>query len=323
MLHILLLVLKIIGIIIVSLLSVILLTLCLILFVPMHYTVHAQRTEGDGNPPVEAKAKITWLLHFLQISVCYPSEVYLKCKVFAIPVFRLPRKEKSFKTENKKKNRKATAEEEYHETAYQSQESVMENDEISSGKSEKKEKNYPEKEGAEADGTTQQTSAEQTDTPKISFWKKIQNFLGKIRHLFQNIRYTITGIYDKIKNVCGNIEYYHKVFQSDTFQQAFSLCRSELGKVFRYLKPRKFSAELTIGTNDPATTGQILAYYGILYPLIGHHVTVIGDFENQRLEGTVFIKGKVKVFTLLKAGVRIYFNKDIRKLLKLLKKEEL
>ena len=33
-------------------------------------------------------------------------------------------------------------------------------------------------------------------------------------------------------------------------------------------RPRKFQADLTVGMDDPAATGKILSYYGMLYPLI-------------------------------------------------------
>ena len=73
---------------------------------------------------------------------------------------------------------------------------------------------------------------------------------------------------------------------------------------------------------DPAATGQVLAVYGILYPLVGDHVRVMGEFEQKRIEGTLFIKGRMTLFRFVKTACRIYFNRDIRKLIKLLKKED-
>ena len=78
-----------------------------------------------------------------------------------------------------------------------------------------------------------------------------------------------------------------------------------------------------IGMDDPAATGKILSYYGILYPFIGGHVNIVPDFDRKRIEGSVLIKGKVRLFTFIKAALRIYFSKDIRKLLSLFKKEDI
>lgn len=302
MLHILLLILKIIGITIGILLGILVLGLCLALFVPVHYQITASRTEGEGNPPIEATAKITWLLHFINVKIKYPAEVYLKARIMFIPIFQLPPKLKKEKRSKDKPDKL---------------------------KKQKPEKNNTKKDNAEIKNSevikaTEPTKEERvSDKEKESLWTKICNFFAKICQFFQNIRYTIIGIYDKIKKIRENIEYYLGILQSDTFKQAFALCKEELAAVFRYIKPRKFNAELTIGMEDPATTGKLLSYYGILYPYIGNHVTVIGDFENKRFEGNVFIKGKIKLFTILRAGIRIYFSKDIRKLLKLFNKEEL
>ena len=120
-----------------------------------------------------------------------------------------------------------------------------------------------------------------------------------------------------------NIQYYREVFESDPFRQSAELCKKELGRAFKRLKPDRFEADIIVGTEDPASTGEILAVCGLLYPLIGPHVQVVGDFdcEKAHIEGQVYIRGKVRVITLIRTAVRIYFNKDIKKLIKLLKKE--
>ncbi|MDE6739265.1 MAG: DUF2953 domain-containing protein, partial [Lachnospiraceae bacterium] len=101
------------------------------------------------------------------------------------------------------------------------------------------------------------------------------------------------------------------------------LCKGELGYVFRKLKPDKFEANLNIGMEDPATMGQILAVYGMLYPLIGQCVRLVGDFESEstHIEGKLAICGRIRTFTFLRVLIRVYMNKDIRTLIKLLKKE--
>ena len=94
MLHILLLILKIIGIILGSLLGILLLCLILALFVPVRYRADAGRTEGEGNPPVEFSAKITWLLHFINIRLEYSTEFRLRVRVLFFTLFCLPKKQK-------------------------------------------------------------------------------------------------------------------------------------------------------------------------------------------------------------------------------------
>ncbi len=317
MLHILLLILKIIGIILAVLIGCILLALCLALFVPVHYRVELKRTESESSPPIEVKAKITWLLHFININILYPSDIYLKVRILFITLFRLPPKKKRGKKKNKDSKGKSNKKE--NEKVKEAQERGQSDVSIKA-ENVKTEQNAKDTEDESAESTSPDNADEETqDTnPKLSLKGK----LIKIWNLFKNIWYTIKGICDKIKEILENIEYYLDIIKSDTFSQAFSLCKDELVSILNYVKPRKFIADLIIGMDDPAATGQILSYCGILYPLIGNNVIVTGDFDRKRIEGSVFFKGRIKLFTFLKAVIRIYFSKDIRKLLKLFKKEE-
>ena len=107
--------------------------------------------------------------------------------------------------------------------------------------------------------------------------------------------------------------------EGEPFKRALSLCKGELLSIAKSLKPDQFEAQLVVGLDDPASTGEVLAVCGMLYPLLGGHVDVAGDFENKRLEGRVFIKGKLRFFTFLRVALKIYFNRDIKKLIRLFK----
>ncbi len=315
MLHILLLILKIIGIILGTLLAVLLIGFCLALFVPVHYRIEARRTEAEGAPPIEAEGSVTWLLHFVNVRFRYPADVYLRARLFVITVFRLPPQKKAegnkrggeHKKDGKGMNEKK---EEYEKPC------------VESGRELEEAKEQCQENLKEEEKQNEERTGESQDVPKRSIAEKIKNLFSKIWKIFQNIWYTLTGICDKIRTIWENIEYYVGVLQSDTFQKAFSLCKAELCSILSYIRPRTFQVDLTIGMDDPAATGKILSYYGMLYPLIGEHVTIVSDFERKRIEGSVLIKGKVKLFTFIKAAVRIYFSKDIRRLLSLFKKEE-
>lgn len=388
MLHILLLILKIIGITLGILIGIILLALCLALFVPIRYRLRVERTEetdaldAAGNkaageaeaaahPPVEVMAKVTWLLHFINIRLTYSNELKIRLRLLFFTIFKIPSKPKkkegkarkakkrgASKKADKDKTTAKDAEPEKADSQEYASKSDMAEQAEQTGESEQTNKsdkisraemvNTPEntirskstsasddnKAISEADkaNRTNNTSNDYTGQqkedgeddgqdapPKLSLKEKFIKICG----FFKNIWYTIRTICDRIKNIFENIEYYLDIIKSDTFKASFALCRGELVKVLSYIKPRKFEGELVIGTGDPASTGQIIAYYyAILYPFIGTHLRVVGDFEQKRVEGLVLIKGKIKLFTIIKAALRIYFNKDIKKLLKLFKKED-
>lgn len=187
--------------------------------------------------------------------------------------------------------------------------------------------------------TEQETESEENSSESVKFSltgkirkliEKIKDFIEKIKHtvdkikaFFENIQYTIRNFCDKIKSTLDNIQYYREVMESDSFKQSMELCKGELGYVFRKLKPDKLEADVNVGMEDPATMGQILAVYGMLYPLIGQNVRLVADFESEstHIEGKLDIRGRIRAFTFLRVLIRVYMNKDIRKLIKLLKKE--
>ena len=366
MLHIILLILKIIGIILLCILGVLLLAIVCVLFVPVRYQIEVNREEGEGKPPFTACAKVTWLLHLVNILVRYPADVIVRVRLTIFTLFRIPKKEKEGGKKAKEPEKEAETEkkaekqppdgqadsgrsqvqEETAESRTQpetitdtaiTQQSVAESspednyeafDSSFTGMESPTDSGQtPERSGAQEEEPAGQEQDAGT-TEKFSLPGKIRGIIDKIKQivekiksLFENIQYTIRKICDKIKSTLDNIEYYREVFESEPFQQSWQLCYGELKSVFKSLKPDKFEADFIVGMDDPATTGQILAIYGILYPLVGQNIQVVGDFERTHVEGYLYMCGRIRAFTFLKVAIRIYFNKDIRKLMKLLKKE--
>lgn len=290
MISVLLTILKIAGIVILVLLGSLLTILLLVLFVPVRYTITANRNVTD-EVPIRARIKVTWLLHILNMLFSYPEAAYLRVRVFCFTIFRSDQPKDSGKKSDKN-----------------SEESKPEA--TSSVPKETEAIKEPEKERI----STAEAEQEENKPTRRSFFKKLISLL-------KNIKYTIIKIYDKIKHIFRNIRYYLKVIQSETFKRAFGVCKSQIFDVLKSVRPRKVKGNLHIGTGDPASTGQILSVYGMLYPLIGNNILITPDFEQQIVEGDLFIKGKITVFKLLKAAWKIYFNRDIRRVLKLLKRE--
>ncbi len=74
MLHILLLILKIIGIIIAVILGILVLLVCVVLFVPVRYDMEAVSKGTFAKTCM--KAKVTWLLHLVRVNLCYEDKVF-------------------------------------------------------------------------------------------------------------------------------------------------------------------------------------------------------------------------------------------------------
>lgn len=299
-LTVLLLILKILGIVLLVLLGILLALLLIVLFVPVRYQGSGYRKEEDPVP-VHVQLKVTWLLHLVRVSFIYPEEAFLKVKILFFQI--LPAKEKKKKASNKKKDDRDAKKE-------------------ADGKRPKTDKK-------EAGSGVSDTASDQkisdegnaADEDGGDDRRTLLDFVRKLFFAIRNIKYTIRKIYDKIKHIIHNIRYYIKILQTESFKRAFVLCREQLLRLMKIVLPRKVSGTFTIGMEDPAATGQILSIYGILYPLIGDSITVIPDFEKPVMEGSFRFKGKITAFTLIRIAAKIYFDKDLKRVICLFKKE--
>lgn len=291
-LTVLLLILKILGIVLLVLLGILLALLLIVLFVPVRYQGSGYRKEGDPVP-VHVQLKVTWLLHLVRVSFIYPEEAFLKVKILFFQI--LPAKEKKKKASNKKEA------------------------DGKKPKTDKKEVGSDVSDTASDQKISDEGNAADEDGGDDR--RTISDFVRKLFFAIRNIKYTIRKIYDKIKHIIHNIRYYIKILQTESFKRAFALCREQLLRLMKIVLPRKVSGTFTIGMEDPAATGQILSIYGILYPLIGDSITVIPDFEKPVMEGSFRFKGKITAFTLIRIAAKIYFDKDLKRVICLFKKE--
>lgn len=303
MISVLLTILKLLGIILLSLLGLLLLLLLLVLFVPVRYAAVAQR-ETESGQAFTLRLKATWLLHFLNIHFVYPDEAYIKARILCFTVFRSD-KEKKPPKEKPNKDRPRTPE--------PGPEKPREEEALP--KEALPEKIQDVKDGGTRKQGPQEQEPEQEEKPSG------KDFFRKLFALLKNLRYTIAQICDKIKKIVKNIKYYIGILNSDEFKKSFQLCSSQAGALFRHIRPQRVKGNLLIGTGDPASTGQILAVYGMLYPFLGNQIAVTADFEQRIVEGELSIKGRATVFRLIRCAWIIYFNKDLRRLIKMLKRE--
>ncbi len=301
MLQLILLILKIIGIVLLCLLGLFLFLLCMILFVPIRYRIWAERTAEPEN--MAAQAKITWLLHIVSVVFSYEEGKFERSvRIFGI---RLNLDKKKTDTEKSKKRLK--------EPEYELPESTeavkqVENNPVQSNKN---------RIVSQDESNPRKISQKE----KQSFFSKCREFIKKLMDLLFNFKERLTALFKKLAGVKNNLDYYIEAFEDERNQRVIKLCLFQLGKIFKTIKPRKFRAVLHVGLGDPASTGQMLVILGMIYPLFEGGLRVIPEYEEVLLEGTLFLKGRVTSFVFLRAAWKIYFNKNFRRLMRILKKE--
>lgn len=348
-----LMILKIIGILALILVGVCLLLLGAVLFVPIRYKVSAACQTEPGQ--VSAQARLSWLLHLLTVRIAYDNGLVCKVRLFGITVYDIAKKElyeeraarKRQKKEHRQKAEKKAGNQAKEREAGKEQEQKRKTESRPLEKEQQDKQEQPERTGQGAQHRTQERQTAkfreqekeqkqeqkqdektaQAETgpaePKKGFRKRIAEFFRMLYRRLKNIQYTIRGFCDKIKQIVENIAYYREMLEREESKKAFLCCKKQLFRIWQNIRPGKLKLAMEIGFDDPAATGQFVAFYSMFYPWIYHTVTLEPDFENSVLKGTFFCRGRVTVFVLLRAAWILYFDKNIRTFLRLWKKEEI
>lgn len=289
-------ILKIIGSIILILLGVLLCVICLVFFVPLRY-----RAEGEYNEAYRMQAKASWLLHIVSFLLLLEKDkpLQIKLRLFGIPVYDNLKEKKERRVRPKKEKRKKKKEEPQPEIV------------AASLPQEAEESKEPEPEKAQ----------EAVDTPVNAAPEEKRSLYVKLINFFKKIKYTIQKICDTIRNVKDNLDYYTSLLQEESTLAAFASCKKQLVRVLRHLSPQKFQVKLHIGREDPAAMGDIMGVWGMLYPIHMGRIELYPDFEQQIMEGSFSVKGRITVFVFVRAMIILIFDKDIGRLRKRLTRE--
>ena len=329
-------ILKIIGIVLAALTGLVIVLALLLLFVPVRYKVKGLRTGEEGDPPIEAVASVSWLLHIIHVSFFYPGEKKLIGRIFGIPVFRYPDEKKDGKRKNKAKKKKdkknpRNVQEEHSESVLKNTNEKFDEKEPNNEESDFLNQDNFSAYDEEADANTNEmpnrdNEFEEEISGGTSIYSKLKEFLNRIKC-------TIKKACDKIKtlaadtkssaeNIKKDIHYYHKILTSELFERVLHKGGRKLLKLLKGILPKKIEAAVELGFDDPYTTGEALAIAGILYPLIGEHVHIQGNFEESIIRGAGKLKGRIYGITLLRFVLYYMTDRELRRLIRLLKKEE-
>ena len=84
-------------------------------------------------------------------------------------------------------------------------------------------------------------------------------------------------------------------------------------RLLRHVFPTKVEGELVFDCTDPSITGSVLAVLGMTIPLHRNCIRVMPLFENRNvLYGNVNLKGRVYGIMLVKTAIELYFDKNIK-----------
>ena len=288
MLHILFLILKIIGVILLIILCIVLFAVIHFLFAPAYYKLEAETS--DGVEKLSASAKAHWFFH-LAIAYIWYKDKKTKWQVRLLW--------KVWNNEEKK------ADDELKETK-QSKEDGLEEESLT-------EEHFEEEYYAEENECIQEDvpKFEEEDYEDIPKEKKAKTKPQK-ESFFQKIKYTIQRICDKLKALWEKKEKIEDFLNDENHKIAFAKCKKEIVVLAKRIRPRTIKGRLHFGFKDPYNTGRVLAILSVLYPFYGDRIQIEPDFENEVLEGNIHAKGHIRGIHLLIIVCRFLFDQNIK-----------
>ena len=111
----------------------------------------------------------------------------------------------------------------------------------------------------------------------------------------------------------GKKEVLLRYLKKERTKRVGKLLLKYLKKVLLHIMPKKLSGNLVYGGKDPELTGHAAAVMGMLYILYGENFRFEPDFEEEKLEGSVTLSGRIRLGTLIFYVLKVWFNKDFKK----------
>lgn len=311
MLHIILLILKIIGIILLVLIGLVLFLTAVILLAPFQY-------QGKGSckgtlDTLKGEVKIAWIFHLVrgkatldhgkvkwQLRVAWlgwsdESDTGIGKKTDADKVKAEEKTEEDFEPEVDRMLEEKYPKEQNHATSQK----LLEDEKAVKKLPDKIEKTKEKKE---------KTEKEKKKGPTI-----VRRVYERIKNIWQKIKYTFIKLCARIKVFIRRKNIVMDFLADEVHKSAFARAKKELKRTLKIMKPKRFKVKLRYGFEDPSLTGKVLAFLSMIYPFISGHAEITPEFEQSILEGDVLIKGHIRVMYFIAAGVSIILDKNIRK----------
>ncbi len=332
MLHIILLIVKIIGMILAAVLGLVLLVIGLVLFVPVRYRLQAGCL-GDFQT-LQVRGRVTWLLRLAR------ADVSLRDRKLKWRIRAAWKKQSGGRQFAGKAGRTGPAEDTAPDPAMAEEGYGIRPDpaiEEKEGRYEKKETVDP---GLKKAQTAEWVPEGHGEDPPVSgnpdpadekkdvgpgdrgFQKKTgdrakrdqsgQGLFGKLAAFAEKIKCTIDKICARIKALAEKKDQVVSIIEDEAHVAAVKKGKSELFRLARILKPGQCRVSVVFGFESPQHTGQALAALAVLYPFLGEGFSVTPDFERSVFTGTLDIGGHIRLCHFAAAALRLLLCKAVR-----------
>lgn len=324
MLHIIIFILKIIGILLLVILGLIFLLVSSVLFVPITYKIRAERKDGV----IQVRAVAGWMFRLLSVHYRLhtsqePMQL-LQGRILGIPVWKPlePKKEKPKKAEKKSKEKQSKPKQ---MEAKQLEQKV---EVKSSDKAKERLKKdltpgtavatIPQPEPEVSRQEQPQDKQAQTKPPRQSILKKllyaIRRIYGKITAIGRGLFSLVVKLLhmpEKASETIGTLTDFWNLEENVKARE--SIWR-ELKFLWKHSRPRKADLTLHFGFEDPSWTGQCMGVLSILNVWYPGRIFLKPEFEQEIFEGTLYIKGHMMLAVPLLSIFRLWRDENVMKM---------
>ena len=324
MLHIIIFILKIIGILLLVILGLILLLVSSVLFVPITYKVRAERKDGV----IQVRAVAGWMFRLLSVHYRLhtsqePMQL-LQGRILGIPVWKPlePKKEKPKKAEMKSKEKQSKPKQ------MEAKQLEQKAEVKSSDKAKERLKKdltpgtavatVPQPEPEVSRQEQPQDKQAQTKPPRQSILKKllyaIRRIYGKITAIGRGLFSLVVKLLhmpEKASETIGTLTDFWNLEENVKARE--SIWR-ELKFLWKHSRPRKADLTLHFGFEDPSWTGQCMGVLSILNVWYPGRIFLKPEFEQEIFEGTLYIKGHMMLAVPLLSIFRLWRDENVMKM---------
>lgn len=312
MLHILFLILKIIGFLILSIILLVLLLLLIVICSSIRYD--AKGEYDHGNKKCSFSARVSWLFSLIRGQFSYENEILswhfrLGWKKFQsekeqiIAESIVPKNEVDADSIELKKEEcihsvKLEKEDHMEPAACFIKEKESESQTVTSFNTEKHN-------DSSKDIHSQHERKSKKKTSKTTIRDKFQS-------LYNKMKYTFSKIYDNMKVLIKKKDRFVAFLEYPVHQKAFKNVFSEMKRLCRRECPKKGNVSIRYGFSDPSITGYVLAGISMIWPMFGSFTDITPDFDERIFEAHGYVKGRVYLLPIVLFTVKLLIDKNVR-----------
>lgn len=337
MIHILLVILKIIGIVLLVILGLLLGILLAVLFIPVRY-----KAEGSYHGQLLLSVRATWFFHILAFRAVYGGEgLVCSLKVLGFRLWHNREKDPARDLEDGLETMLGDEEQSLYEELQQDEEHYRKTQEEQSwggrsgegqaqsgqsGEDQARGGQFRGEHAGEQDadrkknGTEEDKTGPEPEKQGPGVIGKIKGLPGRIsrfiRHILEKLKFSFEKICDKLKGTREFVMEKKMWLEDEKNQASLRLLYRQTKRLLVHLWPRKGRCTVTFGFDDPYTTGQVLQAAGLIYPFYHRQLFLYPVFDEKILDAEGSLKGRIRLSVILWLVLQVLFDGHTRRMLR-------